>query len=256
MKMKKSVLYLGIVSLLCLSACGAKKEEPVASEPVMEQNIWERSETQTGVIALQKIAEVEPRAIETSKEQAKLYSAKNGVMRTRGQGDVTEEEVSYRLYQVSDSWELDQVAGGAQPVTYVYKASESGLTCGVQLYTLDAYQTSPISGGEIMTKEELAQRLKTDGQNFIQETSVSINDQEWQVGYEVRSEKNIAQVTFYRLENTGNFDDSVIVGSVIYPLTSENINQEAAVTTTVSKLKTVLYQLAANRQAEIVTVTP
>ncbi|MBF0787905.1 MULTISPECIES: hypothetical protein [unclassified Streptococcus] len=253
--MKKRVLYVGIATLLCLSACGSK-EEIESSNPVIEKNIWEQSQSTTGVIEFQKLAEAEARAFETTKEQEKLYSAKNGVMKTVGVGDGTEEEVSYRPYQIPDSWQPDQVDGGTQPMNYIYRVSENGLKMGVQLYTLNAYQTSPLSGGEIMKKEEVTQGLKADGQDFIQETSISINDQEWQVGYEVKPENKAAKITFYRLEDTGNFDDSVIVGSVVYPLSSEYLNQEETVMTTVSQLKTILYQVAANRQTEIVAVTP
>lgn len=249
--MKKKVYLVGFVALLCLSACGAK-EKSVATPPVTETSTEASSQSATGAIDFQKLAEAQPLTIQTKKEQAKLYSATNGVVKTVGLGDSAEEEVSYRLYQVPESWQLDQVKQEIRPTDYTYRALEGGMAFGVQLYTLDTYRASPLSGGEVMKKDELAQRLKADGQNFIQETSISIDHQEWQVGYEEKPKNNAAKITFYRLENTGNFDDSVIVGAVIYPLSVDKSNHEEAVTTTVSQLKTILQQVAGKRDVETI----
>ncbi|MBF0777334.1 hypothetical protein [Streptococcus cuniculi] len=247
--MKKRVLYLGLVALFCLSACGAKEKSEV-TPPVTKTSTEASSQSATGAIDFQKLAEVQPLPIQTKKEQAKLYSATNGVVKNVGLGD--SEEVSYRLYQVPEVWQIDHVKQETRPTDYTYRAFEGGLSFGVQLYTLDVYMTSPLSGGEVMKKDELAQRLKADGQNFIQETSISIGDQEWKVGYEEKPENNAAKITFYRLENTGNFDDSLIVGAVIYPLSVKSSNHEEAVTTTVSQLKTILHQVAGKRETETI----
>lgn len=243
-KMKKKVLYLGIASLLCLSAC-ATKENSVTESSSTEASVALGASLVTGTIDFQKLAEAQPLAIKAAKEE-KIYSATNGVAKTQGLGDNAEEVESYRLYQVPESWQLQQVRG-PQPTDYTYIASEDDMTFGVQLYTLDAYLTSPLSGGQVMTKDELAQFLKGDGQNFSQETTISIKDQEWQVGYEEKGENNAAKITFYRLENTGNYDDSLIVGAVIYPLSADNPDHERAVSATVSQLKTILYQVAYTR---------
>lgn len=252
--MKKKVLYLVVAALLCLSACGEKGSSSTSSS-VTEASLDLNSQLvpKSGTIDFQKLVEAAPRAIQTNKAQEKLYSAKNGVIKTVGAGD--SEEVTYRLYQVPDTWQLEGVNSETQPRDAVYRSFEGGLAFGVQVYSLDVYLTSPLSGGEVMKQEELAQRLKADGQNFIQESTVAIEDQEWRVGYEVNPDNNAAKITFYRLEDTGNYDDSVIVGAIIYPLSSEGLGYEEAVLTTVSQLKTILHQLAGQRETETVPLT-
>ncbi|MGT2742299.1 hypothetical protein [Streptococcus plurextorum] len=171
--------------------------------------------------------------------KARLAPADNGIVQTDLQGNPI---IHYRDYIYPSTWELYQSRIPDADIDYI--AYGQHIQPIVQLYTLDAYEQSPLDGGEIHDIENLNEVMTRDGQYFQAITNIQIDDQEWYVGYEEKENNNTAKLTFYRLENTGNFDDSILVGAIIFPISAEGRDLESDLHTTIGYLKTVLYQLS------------
>lgn len=69
-----------------------------------------------------------------------------------------------------------------------------------------------------MTPEELEARMVETNHSFNEKTVVTINGQEWRVGRQLLTDQKLARLTFYRMESTAAYDDSVVVGSIYYSL--------------------------------------
>lgn len=94
----------------------------------------------------------------------------------------------------------------------------------------------------------MAEVLKEDGQNFIYETTAKIGKQTWQVGYQESTENNISALTFYRLENTGNFDDSLWVANVLFAYNIKELVEDTEPKELFGQVKMILEQISQGSQ--------
>lgn len=241
--MKRLMIFF-LLSVMTLAGCA---QEPRSTNP-KDTTLSSEEFTKPGLTEkeFRSFADSSKTPIVADASEATNFApASNGVMMTSIDGT---EQIRYRTYPLPFEWQLHPNTRDAER-DVVYIASNSTFQFIVQLYTLDAYTESPLDGGEIMTEKELAQRLKEDGRQFIYETEVSIDGETWQVGYEELPENNLLGLTFYRLEDTGNFDDSVIVASVIAPHNLLELKGEQGLTATIGQLKTILHSVS-QRQSD------
>lgn len=183
--------------------------------------------------------------LSSESKETKLAPASNGVVETSIDG---KEKIRYRKYPLPLKWELHPRTRDAER-DVVYQISKNSQDFIVQLYTLDAYNESPLNDGEILTKKELAQRLRADGHKFIYETEVLIAGEKWQVGYEEVPDNNVMGLVFYRLENTGNFDDSVLVASILCSHNVLELGGEEPLKEVIGQVKTILKHVS-QREAD------
>lgn len=95
-----------------------------------------------------------------------------------------------------------------------------------------------------MTPEELEARMLETNHAFVEKTIVTINGQEWNVGRQILKEQKMMRLSFYRMESTGAYDDSVVVGSLYYSLDPGLDKDRANLLKTIGYLKDIVYQLS------------
>lgn len=243
MKMKKKSIILGLCCLLLIvcSACTKQSSKHSSKSNHQVKSVKEISQKEFQDLANSKrlIVNQNPPKYDFLKD-ARLESARNGLVETDINGEVKHH---YRWYEKPDLWTLN-VNTKDKDRDLVYDAREHDSTFIVQLYTLNAYSQSPLDGGHVLTEQELSERLKKDLHYFSKETKITIENQEWHVGYEKNTSNNSSRLTFYRVENTGNFDDSVVVGAIIFPLASSKKATKANLKEAIGHLKDILYQIS------------
>ena len=126
----------------------------------------------------------------------------------------------------------------------VYDVKEGANNYMVQLYNINAFNKSPLEEGVNMNEEELAARMAETNHNFIEQSVVTINDQEWKAGRQIMNDQKMARLTFYRMESTGEYDDSVVVGSIYYSLDPGLDKDRTALKKAIGQLKDVVYSLS------------
>ena len=126
----------------------------------------------------------------------------------------------------------------------VYDVKEGASTFMVQLYNINAFNQSPLEDGRNMTMDELAERMKETNHDFSEDTVVTIAGQEWQVGRQILSDQKLARLTFYRMESTGAYDDSVVVGAIYYSLDPGLDTDRTLLKKAIGQLKDVVYQIS------------
>ena len=99
----------------------------------------------------------------------------------------------------------------------VYDVKEGASTFMVQLYTINAFNQSPLEDGAQYDHGRAGRTHERDQSRFSEDTIVTIAGQEWQVGRQILSDQKLARLTFYRMES-GAYDDSVVVGAIYYSL--------------------------------------
>ncbi|MBP9624032.1 MAG: glucose-6-phosphate isomerase, partial [Streptococcus sp.] len=114
----------------------------------------------------------------------------------------------------------------------------------VQLYNINAFNQSPLEDGRNMTMDELAERMKETNHDFSEDTVVTIAGQEWQVGRQILEDQKLARLTFYRMESTGSYDDSVVVGAIYYSLDPGLDTDRTLLKKAIGQLKDVVYQIS------------
>lgn len=170
-------------------------------------------------------------------------SASNGVSKTNGIGEPAE---SKRTYKLPDNWTYLAAKTKDEEQDMVFQVHGGTVDFLVQLYALDAYTKSPLQGGQVMTEEELKQRMEEDGRDFQLISDIEIDGKKWNVGFESLPDSNLASIVFFRLENTGNFDDTLLVGSFIYPYEASRDFDQSALRE-VGHLKSILAQLSKDK---------
>lgn len=108
----------------------------------------------------------------------------------------------------------------------------------------------PFNGGEHYQESDLDENLEQDQQKFDYKTTVTIKDKTWHVGLTNSEKNNSAQLTFYYLENTGSFSDSILVGSLVFPLDSDANDAKEKIESNVAYLKNILEQVTHKVEAQ------
>ncbi|MYN69127.1 glucose-6-phosphate isomerase [Streptococcus suis] len=250
--MKKSLVLMGLLSLF-LTACGGKEqtsssqqssssgEEFSATLPILQEK-EDTSNEKLDVLANAETIVVNPNppADETQKGH-KIHAANNGVAEQDENGNIKE---YFRYYDVPSTWTMNVENTEDETLMAVYDVKEGASTFMVQFYTINAFNQSPLEDGRNMTMDELAERMKETNHDFSEETVVTIAGQEWQVGRQILSDQKLARLTFYRMESTGSYDDSVVVGAVYYSLDAGLDKDRTLLKTTIGQLKDVVYQIS------------
>lgn len=235
--MKKILTFL-VTGLVLLTACASQSSTRPPSSNV------EQSETGTGGLTekeFKKFAEAPLQPIDGKEStEAKLAPANNGVLKTSVDGT---EQIDFRTYQVPNNWMVHPRTQDAER-DVVYIANNDDLDYIIMLYPLNAYAESPLDGGDYLSNTEVISALQADGQNFIYQASTKIGDQTWGVGYQEAPENHISAVTFYLLENTGNFDDSLWVGNVLFPYNIKDLAEDMEPLELIGQVKTILEQIS------------
>ena len=250
--MKKSLVLMGLLSLF-LTACGGKEqtsssqqssssgEEFSATLPILQEK-EDTSNEKLDVLANAEINVVNPNppADETQKAH-KIHAANNGVAEQDENGNIKE---YFRYYDVPSTWTINVENTEDETLMAVYDVKEGASTFMVQLYTINAFNQSPLEDGRNMTMDELAERMKETNNDFSEETVVMIAGQEWQVGRQILSDQKLARLTFYRMESTGAYDDSVVVGAIYYSLDPGLDTDRTLLKKAIGQLKDVVYQIS------------
>lgn len=249
--MKKIIVSIGLAGLL-LAGCGqavkeTKKstsssgEELSATLPVLQEKHDTTNEQLTVLVNVEKIsANNNPPADETQKGH-KIHAANNGVAVKDSHGNIKE---FFRYYDVPSTWTINKENTQDEAMIAVYEAKEGSSNYMVQLYNINAFDKSPLESGRNMTAEELEARMIETNHSFNEKTIVTIDGQQWNVGRQFIPDKKLARLTFYRMESTGSYDDSVVVGSVYYSLDPGSDKDRTNLKTVIGQLKDVVYQIS------------
>lgn len=151
-----------------------------------------------------------------------------------------------RPYKIPEDWKMHPSLTKDDRRDIGYRIMTPGMKGYVNLYTLEAYTTSPLKGGKLLTDKELEERLKSDRPDSIFRGSIEIEGKQFQARYEVEPEHDTACLVFYRLEDTGKQDDSVLVGALYFPLERDQ-DLETAISQQVANLKGILSQLSKDK---------
>lgn len=247
--MKKTLVCIGLCGLL-LAGCGEKQENtgtnPSGADfstqlPILKEKQDTSNETMN-VLANAPLVVVNatPPADETQKGH-KIHAANNGVAEKDEAGNIKE---YFRYYDVPVNWTINAENTEDETVAAVYDVKVDSSNFMVQLYNINAFNKSPLEEGRNMTPEELEARMAETNHSFVEKTIVTINGQEWQVGRQIMKDQKMARITFYRMESTGAYDDSVVVGSIYYSLDPGLDKDRTNLKKTIGELKDVLYNIS------------
>lgn len=250
--MKKLLVLLSLSSLL-LAACGEQAKEnsqqttsPSGEEfsttlPILQEKEDTTNET-LNVLANAEVLAVNPNppADETQKAH-KIHAANNGVAERDENGNIKE---YFRYYDIPSNWTLNTDNTEDETLMAVYDVKEGASNFMVQIYNINAYNKSPLEEGRNMTPEELPARMAETNHDFAEQTVTTIAGQEWNVGRQIMKDQKLARLTFYRMESTASYDDSVVVGTVYYSLDPGLDKDRALLKKTIGNLKDVVYQIA------------
>ncbi|HFU3968085.1 TPA: glucose-6-phosphate isomerase [Streptococcus suis] len=247
--MKKTLVCIGLCSLL-LAGCGEKTEnkgtDPSGADfstqlPILKEKQDTTNETMNVLAnAPLVVVNANPPADETQKGH-KIYAANNGVAEKDENGNIKE---YFRYYDVPSTWTINAENTQDETVAAVYDVKEGSSNYMVQLYNINAFNQSPLEDGRNMTPEELEARMVETNHSFSEKTVVTINDQEWQVGRQLLTDQKLARLTFYRMESTAAYDDSVVVGSIYYSLDPGTDKDRTNLKKVIGQVKDVVYQIA------------
>lgn len=244
----KRLLFIGFFSLF-LGACAnqvnspssivAEKEQVVNtsdSSAVAKNDVDSGMLSETGFEDLLEAPLVKIDASQSVSSQ--LASATNGVMKTSIDG---KEQVSYRSYQVPKHWELfPGVLEDDRHITYLLTLEQGQVI--VPFSIENAYTSSPLQGGQVATAEELEETMAYI-MPAVYRSSLEIEGKEWQVAYGYDEADKKSGLLFYHLENTGNFDDSLLMTSMIFPKNILEQGDLEQLKTSIGELKAILAQL-------------
>lgn len=189
------------------------------------------------------LLKVEPTAID--KGQDKIFESSKNWMYEAVDGKEPPKPTE-RPYKIPEDWKMHPSLTKDDRRDIGYRIMTPGMKGYVNLYTLEAYTTSPLKGGKLLTDKELEERLKSDRPTPIFQESIEIDGKQFQARYEVEPEHDTACLVFYRLEDTGNQDDSVLVGALYFPLERDQ-DLETAISQQVGNLKGILSQLSKDK---------
>lgn len=249
--MKKTLLLLGLASLV-LTACGksdSKKQEANETKessvpttlPILEEKTNPDQDILSHLMSVERLlVNPTPPEDETPKGH-KIFAANNWVAEKDETGAIIEH---YRWYDVPENWTLDTENTSDETLSAVYNVKVGEANFIVQLYLLNAFAKSPLEEGGIMTEEELSARMVESNHHFTEQLTITIEGQEWRVGREFLTDRKMGRITLYRMENTSSYDDSVVVGTLYYPLDATADSKREALRQTIGYLKDVVYQIA------------
>lgn len=249
--MRKLLISVGLCSLL-LVGCGEKTEEVKKNTsssgeelsttlPILQEK-QDTTNEQLNVLANAETLVVNANPpVDESQKPYKLHAANNGVAEKDENGNIKE---FFRYYDIPATWTVSTENTANDNVSAVYDVKEDSSNYIVQLYNLNAFDKSPLEEGRNMTPEELEARMLETNHAFVEKTIVTINGQEWNVGRQILKEQKMMRLSFYRMESTGAYDDSVVVGSLYYSLDPGLDKDRANLKKTIGYLKDIVYQLS------------
>lgn len=247
----KKVMFCLCLGLAFVTACAnqsssttTSSSKAVVTEVEKVTKAMKEDKSEEGGLSQEEFEEFADAALQVLEAQtvtaARIAPANNGVMKTSIDGT---EQVDYRTYQRPSDWEVHpRTADPERDV--VYTVSHGGLDYIIMFYPLNAYASSPLDGGDHLTDSQVADVLEKDGQDFIYETTTKIGDQTWNVGYQEVPENTISGLTFYRLENTGNFDDSLWVANVLFAYNIKGLVEDTEPQELIGQVKAILEQVS------------
>ncbi|MET3558006.1 DNA-binding TFAR19-related protein (PDSD5 family) [Streptococcus rupicaprae] len=247
----KKYFYLSLCGILLLTACAKQSEkesssmqEEKAAKSASESQSTPSEETKSNALtkaAFEQLISVPLVKVDSTKvTDYQLASANNGVIKTSIDG---KEQIAYRLYQVPDHWELFP-GKAVEDRQIAYLLTLEQVQVAVPLSVENAYTSSPLDGGEVASLEEVDAWIE-ENNPVVHKSVIDIDGQEWQVVYSHdEGDSNASGLLFYRLENTGNFDDSLLMASLIFPANIEELGGLDQLKEPIGELKHVLAQLA------------
>ncbi|HFI0395112.1 TPA: glucose-6-phosphate isomerase [Streptococcus suis] len=247
--MKKTLIMLGLASCF-LVGCGEKTENkgtnPSGDDfsttlPILKEKQDTINESMN-VLANAPVVVVNANPPADEKQKGhKIHAANNGVAEKDEAGNIKE---YFRYYDVPANWTINAENTEDETIAAVYDVKVDSSNFMVQLYNINAFNKSPLEEGRNMTPEELEARMAETNHSFVEKTIVTINGQEWQVGRQLMTDRKMGRITFYRMESTGAYDDSVVVGSVYYSLDPGLDKDRTNLKQTIGQLKDVLYNIS------------
>lgn len=249
--MKKIILSIGLCGLL-LAGCGKAEQETKSSTspsgeevsatlPILKEKQDTTNEQLTVLANAEKVAVADQNPTDETEKAHKLHAANNGVAERDENGNIKE---YYRYYDVPSTWTINEENTQDETTVAVYDAKEGTSNYVIQLYNINAFDKSPLEDGRNMTAEELEARMTETNHAFNEKMLVTIEDQEWNVGRQFLTDQKLGRLTFYRMESTASYDDSVVVGSVYYSLDPGLDKDRTNLKKVIGQLKDVVYQIA------------
>lgn len=210
--MKKYKVML-LVVLLTAELVGCTKNNPQDKESALDQTeILQDEEISTNVPTLDELVKNKPSDPSKFTSEHILLTSMNGISKIVGIGPDAKEMVGYKTYKVPENW-IDTGRTDDSEVDVIWELPESELGMGfVELYMLPGYVGDPIEGGEHLKNENLKSLLQADKVHLDDTQEIEIDGEKWYIGTEYNKIGNSFRTVLYRLENTGNFSDSVIIG--------------------------------------------
>ena len=189
------------------------------------------------------LLKVEPTAID--KGQDKIFESSKNWMYEAVDGKEPPKPTE-RPYKIPEDWKLQPSLTKDDRRDVGYRIMTPGMKGYVNLYTLEAYATSPLKGGKLITEKELQERIESDQEDALFQDKLEIDGKQFQARYEVEPNQGMACLVLYRLEDTGKEDDSVLVGALYFPLERDQ-DLETAISQQVANLKGILSQLSKDK---------
>lgn len=202
-----------LLVLLATGLVGCTKNKPQDKESTLDKTeILQDEEIHTDVPTLDDLVKNKPSDPSKFTNEHILLTSMNGISKIVGIGPDAKEMVGYKTYKVPENW-IDSGRTDDSEVDVIWELPESELGMGyVELYMLPGYVGDPIEGGEHLENENLTSLLQADKVHLDDTQEIEMDGKMWYIGTEYNKIGNSFRTVLYRLENTGDFSDSVIIG--------------------------------------------
>ncbi|MDO1605321.1 hypothetical protein Q2T76_04525 [Lactobacillus sp. YT155] len=226
MKNIVKIITVGVLVFI-LAGCQKKAENETSHADNTEQ-------TQPLKKQLAAVARVPMDQKISLSQEVKIAAANNDVVETRGLG--FEQVTYYKNFYLPFNWlELQKES---KEVLYKLPRADNG-DAMLNVYLLNAYDKSPLDDGKLLSGKKLAQAIKDDGNKLSNTTTTKIGAHTWHLGIEKVPDKKMMKYTFYRVEDTGNFYDSLIVVNYVEGINAYK-NDSEQVKSNIAKVKAVI----------------